>query len=74
MPFDWPEGWPEEALHAFEDFHKQRIRMQQRMDESIANHAGQETLYDQPEASKDKLRITGPFTVEAVPFLRRCLV
>ncbi|MGP9673614.1 MULTISPECIES: site-specific DNA-methyltransferase [unclassified Halomonas] len=68
VPFDWPEGWPEEALHAFEDFHKQRIRMQQRMDESIANHAGQETLYDQPEASKDKLRITGPFTVEAVPF------
>ena len=68
VPFDWPEEWPEEALHAFEDFHKQRIRMQQRMDESIANHAGQETLYDQPEASKDKLRITGPFTVEAVPF------
>lgn len=68
VPFDWPAGWPEEALHAFEDFHKQRIRMQQRMDESIANHAGQETLYDQPEASKDKLRITGPFTVEAVPF------
>lgn len=68
VPFDWPKEWPEEALHAFEDFHKQRIRMQQRMDESIANHAGQETLYDQPEASKDKLRITGPFTVEAVPF------
>lgn len=68
VPFDWPEGWPEEAIHAFEDFHKQRIRMQQRMDESIANHAGQEVLYDQPQVSKDKLRITGPFTVEAVPF------
>ena len=68
VPFDWPEGWPEEAIHAFEDFHKQRIRMQQRMDESIANHAGQEVLYDQPQVSRDKLRITGPFTVEAVPF------
>jgi len=68
VPFEWPEDWPGEAIHAFEDFHKQRIRMQQRMDESIANHAGQEVLYDQPQVSKDKLRITGPFTVEAVPF------
>lgn len=68
VPFDWPESWPEEAIHAFEEFQKQRIRMQQQMDQSIANHAGQEVLYDQPEVSRDKLRITGPFTVEAVPF------
>lgn len=26
-----------------------------------------ETLYDQPEIDKDKVRITGPFTVEALP-------
>lgn len=38
------------------------------MDASIAAHADQETLYDQPQVSKTKLRITGPFTVEAVPF------
>jgi adenine-specific DNA-methyltransferase len=31
-------------------------------------NADNETLYDQPEKSKNKLRITGPFTVEAVPF------
>src|SRR3546814_14887280 len=42
--------------------------MQRKMDDSIAAHADQETLYDQPQVSKDKLRITGPFTVEAVPF------
>ena len=34
----------------------------------IAVHAEPETLYDQPGKSKTKMRITGPFTVEAVPF------
>ena len=42
--------------------------MQKAMDDSIAAHADQETLYDQPEVDKTKLRISGPFTVEAVPF------
>jgi len=36
---------------------------------SIANNepAEQETLYDQPEIEKRKVRISGPFTVEALP-------
>lgn len=36
---------------------------------SIANNEppATETLYDQPEIDKDKVRITGPFTVEALP-------
>lgn len=68
VPIEWPEQWPNDAIHAFEDFHKQRIRMQQQMDASIASHADQEILYDQPAVAKNKLRITGPFTVEAVPF------
>ena len=42
--------------------------MQTQMDLSIAAHADSEVLYDQPKASKNKLRITGPFSVEAVPF------
>jgi len=53
---------------AFNAFHAARQAMQQKMDESIAAHADQEVLYDQPAVSKSKLRITGPFTVEAVPF------
>ena len=68
VPFDFPTDWPVKAEASFDAFHTARQAMQRKMDESIANHAGQETLYDQPEASKDKLRITGPFTVEAVPF------
>jgi adenine-specific DNA-methyltransferase len=36
---------------------------------SIANDEppGQETLYDQPKVDKSRVRVTGPFTVEAVP-------
>lgn len=36
---------------------------------SIANNEppAQETLYDQPLVDKSKVRVTGPFTVEAVP-------
>jgi adenine-specific DNA-methyltransferase len=67
-PFDFPEGWPASVRAAFDAFHTARQAMQQAMDRSIAAHADQETLYDQPQVSRDKLRITGPFTVEAVPF------
>lgn len=68
VPLTWQDDWPESARSAFDDFHKQRIRMQQQMDASIKAHADQEVLYDQPAVAKNKLRITGPFTVEAVPF------
>lgn len=36
-------------------------------DAAIARHAPQETLYDQPFPDKKKTRVSGPFTVEAVP-------
>ena len=68
VPFDFPVDWPEAAKKPFDVFHAARQAMQKQMDASIAAHAGQEILYDQPAVSKSKLRITGPFTVEAVPF------
>ena len=40
---------------------------QAQIDAAIARHAPQETLYDQPLADTDKRRVTGPFSVEAVP-------
>ena len=63
-----PAGWPAALGEPFEAFHAARLRMQTEMDRSIAANAENETLYDQPEKSRTKLRITGPFTVEAVPF------
>lgn len=67
VPFDLPGDWPETAKDPFEAFHKARQAMQRRMDQSISDHADQETLYDKPRIDKNRLRITGPFSVEAVP-------
>jgi adenine-specific DNA-methyltransferase len=68
VPFDFPADWPDAARAPFNAFHAARQAMQKKMDASIAAHADQETLYDQPAVAKNKRRITGPFTVEAVPF------
>ena len=68
VPFDYPTDWPSEAKPLFSAFHTARQKMQTEIDRSIAAQANNETLYDQPEKTKNKLRITGPFTVEAVPF------
>ena len=68
VPFAVAVDWPNEAKTAFAAFHAARQAMQAQMDASIAAHADQEILYDQPAIAKNKLRITGPFTVEAVPF------
>ena len=40
---------------------------QAEIDDAIARHAPQETLYDQPQVDSGKRRVTGPFSVEAVP-------
>lgn len=39
----------------------------EQIDGVIARYADQETLYDQPYPDKSRVRVTGPFTVEAVP-------
>lgn len=67
VPFDWPNDWPDAARKTFDDFHAARQAMQKKMDQSIADHAEQETLYDKPTIDPNRLRITGPFSVEAVP-------
>ena len=40
---------------------------QKQIDAAIARHAPQETLYNQPLVDTGKRRVTGPFSVEAVP-------
>ncbi len=68
VPFDLPEGWTAAVRKPFEAFHATRQAMLKQMNASIAAHADSEVLYDQAEKSRTKMRITGPFTVEAVPF------
>ncbi|MBK8226537.1 MAG: site-specific DNA-methyltransferase [Flavobacteriales bacterium] len=67
VPFVFPEPWPSAAHESFDAFHVARFALQKEMDLSISAHADQETLFDQPEPDKKKLRISGPFSVEAVP-------
>lgn len=67
VPFDFPDDWPDGATTPFADFHASRQAMQAAMNQSIKAHAEQETLYDKPQIDKTRLRITGPFSVEAVP-------
>lgn len=68
IPFTAPDDWTQSQIEALEVFHQARIAMQSQMDEAIAAHADQEILYDKPIINKKRLRISGPFTVEAVPF------
>jgi adenine-specific DNA-methyltransferase len=65
VPYDFPADWPRQARAPFEAFHAARRALQKEIDDAIARHAPQETLYDQPD--KKKARVSGPFTVEAVP-------
>jgi adenine-specific DNA-methyltransferase len=68
VPFEWPADWPASVKPAFDAFHATRLKMQVDLDRSIASQADSATLFDRPEVSKTRFRITGPFTVEAVPF------
>lgn len=67
VPFAFPADWPEAARKPFDAFYAARRAMQKAMNEAIARHVPQETLYDQPLVDRKKVRVTGPFTVEAVP-------
>lgn len=67
VPFESEKTWSDKAINQFERFRKLKRDMQAEMDASIARRADQETLNDQPLIDKTKVRVTGPFTVEAVP-------
>jgi adenine-specific DNA-methyltransferase len=36
------------------------------IDEAIMRHADMEMLYDQPYEDRNRIRVTGPFTVESL--------
>lgn len=67
VPYEADSKWNKPALKTWEDFQEAKRKMQAEMDASIQRNAPQETLYDQPYVDRSKARISGPFTVEAVP-------
>ena len=54
VPFDLARRLARGGQGPFEAFHKARQAMQRRMDQSIADHADQETLYDKPRIDKNQ--------------------
>jgi adenine-specific DNA-methyltransferase len=67
IPREAPDDWPEEAKRLLADWWQMRRKRQEEIDAAIARHAPQETLYDQPFVDRKRVRVSGPFTVEAVP-------
>ena len=66
VPFDTDPDWPEVLSEALTDY---REAFRAKMDEvngCIAASSDGEELVDQPEVDRKKLRVSGPFTVEAV--------
>ncbi|MGQ9627249.1 MAG: DUF559 domain-containing protein, partial [Anaerolineae bacterium] len=59
--------WPEEARQALRRFWELKRKKRREIDESIQRHAPQETLYDRPQLRRGVVRVSDPFTVEAIP-------
>lgn len=61
------DPWTDKALIATHaEFWAQRIARQQEIDDSIADKADSEYLYDKPYENKKAVRVAGPFTVESL--------
>ena len=61
-----PEDWPDAAKDALRRFWEFKRRKRQEIDASIQRNAPQETLYDRPRVVRGVVRVSGPFTVEAI--------
>ena len=57
----------EEAKEAHERFWALKREKRQKIDDSIQRNAPQEVLYDRPKMVRGVVRVSGPFTVEAIP-------
>ena len=66
MPFDTDPDWPEVLQEALTDYREAWRAKMDAVNACIAASSQGEELVDQPEVDRKKLRVSGPFTVEAV--------
>lgn len=66
VPFDTDPDWPKELADAVTAYRKAWRAKMDEVNACIAANAEQEELVDQPEVVKGVVRVSGPFTVEAV--------
>ncbi len=66
IPFDTDPDWPADLQAAVTEYRKAWRAKMDEVNACIAASAGQEELVDQPEVERNVVRVSGPFTVEAV--------
>jgi hypothetical protein len=66
VPFDTDPHWPEGLQQAVTEYRKAWRAKMDEVNACIAANAEQEELVDRPEVVKGVVRVSGPFTVEAV--------
>jgi adenine-specific DNA-methyltransferase len=73
VPFDTDSDWPKELQKAVTEYRKAWRAKMDEVNACIASNAAQEELVDQPEVVRGIVRVSGPFTVEAVQPTERSL-
>ena len=66
VPFDTDPDWPEALQDALTDYRKAWRAKMDEVNDCIAASSEGEELVDQPEVDRKRIRVSGPFTVEAV--------
>ena len=66
VPFDIDPDWPEALQKALTDYRKAWRAKMDEVNDCIATSSEGEELVDQPEVDRKRIRVSGPFTVEAV--------
>ena len=66
VPFDTDPDWPQALQDALTDYRKAWRAKMDEVNDCIAKSSEGEELVDQPEVDRKRIRVSGPFTVEAV--------
>ncbi len=66
VPFDTDSDWPQVLQEALTDYRKAWREKMDEVNDCIAKSSEGEELVDQPEVDRKRIRVSGPFTVEAV--------
>ena len=66
VPFDTDPDWPQPLQEALTDYRRAWREKMDEVNDCIARSSEGEELVDQPEIDTKRIRVSGPFTVEAV--------
>ena len=67
VPREAQDNWSSEAKEIHQHFLKLKEEKHGEIDKSIQRNTPQEVIYDRPQIKRGIVRVSGPFTVEAIP-------